>query len=339
MDTPESSRTARRRRLPVRRVALLATALALVGVGALVPTHAAAASPTCAVGRPRPHSSGAARCTLRIGGEERSYLLSVPPSDRAAPLVVGFHGLFQTARVFDGQTGLVAATRAAGLVLALPESEGPAFNDGRLGASGPKDEAFTMALVDVLVRSHIADPHRVTVVGFSNGAGMAMTMASRHPRSIAALVSIDGSLMGGSGAPRPSGPVRAVLVHGTADRVQPWNGRPARGPLLPAYISVPDTVAAWVDAAGGGSSVQERLPGSLGRGPVEVSTWSPSRGDAQVTAYTIPGMGHVWPVAASDNVDATALVVRAASSVPDSTGTSTPQVDAVAMSRVLLLGR
>ncbi len=79
----------------------------LVAAGAVLPTHGAVASPACAVGRPGPQASGAARCTLRVGGEERSYLLSVPPSDHPAPLVVAYHGLSQTAGVFDTQTGLV----------------------------------------------------------------------------------------------------------------------------------------------------------------------------------------------------------------------------------------
>ena len=326
-----------RRPFRLRRVGTLGSALVLVAAGALLPTHGAVASPACAVGRPGPQASGAARCTLRVGGEERSYLLSVPPSDHPAPLVVAYHGLSQTAGVFDTQTGLVSATREAGLVLALPESEGPAFNDGRFGSAGPKDEAFTIALIDVLVLAHIDDSRRIVVTGFSNGAGMAMTMAAKHPQSIASLVSIDGSLMGAPGSPRPTGPVRAFLVHGTADRVQPWNGRAARGRMLPAYIPVSETVSACVDAAGGGPAVVNRLPGSLGRGPVEVSTWSPGRSGAQVTAYTISGMGHVWPVAASDVVDATALVVHAASTVPVAAGISAARIDAVAMSQGVLL--
>lgn len=331
----------RRRRVPsVRRAMLVAFALllALALLPVLVFPQPASASPVCAMGHPGVHASGAARCTIRVAGKERAYLLSVPPTDHPAPLVVAFHGLNQTARVFAGQTGLVPATRAAGLVLALPESDGPAFNDGRLGASGPNDDAFTLALVGALVSARVADPHRVVLTGFSNGAGMAMAVACAHPRAVAALVSVNGSLIDGPGSPRPTAPVRAVLVHGTADRVQPWNGRPAHGGMLPAYIPVPDTVAAWVGAAMSGPAVVERLPGSLGRGPVEVSTWAPGGSGAQVVSYIVPGMGHVWPVAESDNVDATTLVVRAATSLP--LGTESPAfIDPAALSRAVLLRR
>lgn len=328
----------RPRRLRPRTVVLAVCVVLLAAVAALLLPQTASATPICTMGRHHAHVVGTAVCTVRVAGKQRSYLLSVPPSDRPAPLVVAFHGLFQTARVFATQTGLVAATRSAGVVLAMPESDGPAFNDGRLGATGPQDDAFTLALVDELVAAGVADPRRVVVTGFSNGAGMAMSVASAHPRAVAALVSVAGSLMDGAGAPRPTAPVRTFLVHGTADKVQPWEGRAARGALMPAYIPVPATVAAWVDAAGAGPAVVERHPGSLGRGPVEVSTWSPGESGAGVVSYIVTGMGHVWPVGESDNFDATTVVVRAASTAAPLTQTrATAYIDPGAMSRAVLL--
>jgi polyhydroxybutyrate depolymerase len=328
----------RHRRLRPRTVVLAVGVVLLAAVAALLVPQTASATPSCSMGRHRAHVVGTAVCTVRVSGKQRAYLLSVPPSDRPAPLVVAFHGLFQTARVFATQTGLVAATRTAGVVLAMPESDGPAFNDGRLGATGPQDDAFTLALVDELVAAGVADPRRVVVTGFSNGAGMAMSVASAHPRAVAALVSVDGSLMDGPGAPRPTAPVRTFLVHGTADKVQPWEGRPARGPLMPAYIPVPATVAAWVEVARAGPAVVERRPGSLGRGPLEVSTWPAGESGAGVVSYIVTGMGHVWPVGESDNLDATSVVVRAASTAaPLAQTPAMAYIDPLAMSRAVLL--
>jgi polyhydroxybutyrate depolymerase len=328
----------RARRLRPRTVVLTVGIVLLATVAAILLPQAASATPSCAVGRHHAHVVGTAVCTVRVGGRQRSYLLSVPPSDQPAPLVVAFHGLFQTARLFAAQTGLVTATRNAGLVLAIPESDGPAFNDGRLGATGPQDDAFTLALVDELVAARVADPRRVVMTGFSNGAGMAMSVACAHPEAVAALVSVDGSLMDGAGSPRPTAPVRTFLVHGTADKVQPLEGRAARGPLMPAYIPVPATVAAWVDAAGLGAPMVERRPGSLGRGPVEVSTWSPGESGVGVVSYLVTGMGHVWPLGESDNLDATDVVVRAASmAAPRTKVWATAYLDPVGVSRALLL--
>jgi len=82
----------------------------------------------------------------------------------------------------------------------------------------------------------------------------------------------------------------------------------------------------------------ERQPGSLGRGPVEVSTWSPGESGVGVVSYLVTGMGHVWPVGESDNLDATGVVVRAASTAaPRTKGRAAAYLDPVGVSRALLL--
>jgi polyhydroxybutyrate depolymerase len=266
--------------------------------------------------------AGAAWHTVRVDGVVRRYLLSVPTQLHGpAPVVVAFHGLGQTAPAFAARTGLVPATRAAGVVLALPESLGPAFDDGRLGTGGPHDDAFCLALIRQLVDGGTADPQRVVLAGFSNGAGMAMEVAGRHPGTVSTLVAIAGDLIAGKGAPRPTGPVRTVLLHGTADRVQPWNGRPARGPLWPAYIPVTAVVDQWVRADRAGAATVRTEPGAAGRERVTVLSWQPGPTGAGVTFYQVSDLGHLWPLGPSslpgrpggtDAVDATTLVVQAA---------------------------
>jgi polyhydroxybutyrate depolymerase len=225
---------------------------------------------------------------------------------------VAFHGLGQRAGSFAAANGLVPATRTAGQVLVLPESSGPAFNDGRLGALGPHDDAFAVAVVRQLATAGIADPRRVVVAGFSNGAGMAMEVAATHPRTFAAVVSIDGELIDGPAAPRPTGAVQAWLVHGTADLVQPWGGRRSAGPTWPAYVSETRTAQLWALAARTGQPTSRLIAGGPGRRSVTVQTWAPGPSGAGVTLYAVDGMGHVWPVGARDTVDATSLVVHAA---------------------------
>ena len=262
------------------------------------------------------HGTGTVWRTVRVGDGVRSYLLSRPATySTPAPLLVAFHGLHQRAECFGAATGLVPAARAAGVVLALPESSGPAFNDGRLGTTGPDDDAFALALVHQLVNARVADARRVVVVGFSNGAGMAMEVGATHPGTVAAVVSIVGSLIDAPDAARPTGSVPAYLVHGDADRVQPWQGRRSAGPLWPAYIPVPATVAEWVRVDESGPPVVEHQAGGPGRPKITVSTWSPGPSGAGVTFYAVPGMGHVWPTKAADGIDATSLVTRVTATV------------------------
>lgn len=244
---------------------------------------------------------------VRVGRVTRRYLLAVPPTpvgtppdaQRARPLVVVFHGLWQHPGTFARVTGLLADAVAENVVLAVPDAEHGAFNDGRLGPHGPDDDGFFLALRAQLVHRGLVDPARITVAGFSNGAGMAMEIASRHPHQVAAVVAVCGELLAAPGSPRPHSAVTTVLIHGTADRLQPWNGRRRWNHWLVASTSVPATVDSFVRALGPhgapavaavrGARPLDGLPG------VTVTTWH-DRAGRSVTFYRIAGFGHAWPV-------------------------------------------
>lgn len=263
---------------------------------------APAASPAGSVGVPTTVSTGPS-----TGGSTAAS--AAASTTGRPPLVVAYHGLFQRPGRFADLTGLAAAATANGVVLAVPESVHGIWNDGRLGAAGPDDDAFFVALVAQLVREGRVDPHRVTVAGFSNGAGMAMEIAARHPRAVAALVSVCGELLAAPGSPRPRRPVAtAVFVHGTADRVQPWDGRPRWNAAYVAYVSVPRTVDAFVRVLGrhGAPTAAELAPAATGPGDragpvgpdparVSVSSWHDRRGRS-VSFYVLDGFDHAWPV-------------------------------------------
>lgn len=271
-----------------------------------------------------PRPAGTQWQALRVGGVLRRYLLSLPTRQSGpAPLVVAFHGLRQRAGWFAAATGLAKATRAAGEILAVPESDGPAFNDGRLGARGPADDAFALAVIARLVGQHWADPRRVVVTGFSNGAGMAMEVAARHPRTVSAVVSVGGELIAAPGAPRPTNPVQAYLVHGTADPIQPWPGRAASDPTWPAYLSEPATVAQWVTANHAGPESSRQFHAVRGHDALTIDTWAATGGGASVSLFAVAGMAHIWPMAPTYPIDATALVVHVAATAVPAAGAGT----------------
>lgn len=250
---------------------------------------------------PDPYEPGLEERRLTVDGVERTYWFQRPARDEA-PLVIGLHGLHGTARAFAAETGLPAATAAGGVAFAVPESVGPAWNDGRLGPSGPDDAEFLVELVDELVTEGSVDPDRVVVAGFSNGAGMTMALAAEHPDVLAGAVAVSGELLEGPAGPHPQ-PAAAHkvpfwLTHGDADPVQPWAGRPTVSPLLPALLSAEGTVAEFRRANGSADRPSiRRTPGNARlSGPLEVRTWA-ARGDrsAPVTLYRLPGAGHEWP--------------------------------------------
>ncbi|GAB3459522.1 PHB depolymerase family esterase [Kineococcus endophyticus] len=306
--------------------AVLVPALALVlllgGAGVreaapAPPTPVVAAPDVAAPDLPRPDARLVERSLATAGGT-RGYLWQPAPVPGRAPLVVALHGLDGEAGAFARGTGLAAAASEAGVALVVPRAAGRAWNDGRLGPDGPDDAAFVRAVVAQLVAEGAVHPGRVVVSGFSNGAGMAMVLAARHPLDWAGAVAVSGELLAGPGATRPlpaavrggAGPP-VWVSHGDADPVQPWAGRAARSAWLPALASVDETVAAFRRANATGPAPERwTLPGGASlTGPVQVTTWP---GPAPVTVYRLPGAGHGWPTRAETGWSATDLVVSVA---------------------------
>lgn len=313
---------------PLRRRVGAAVVVGVVGLGAGVAGFGVARSRDTA---PAADSFAPVRVTVagvvadvqsrfvEVGGVRRHYLLYVPPAvaqaGRPAPLVLAFHGLHLSAAWMARSTGLVGAADRANVVLALPDAEHGVWNDGRLGPRGPDDQRFATALLDTLVRSGLADPHRVTVSGYSNGAELALVLAARQPRLFSAVVSVSGALPAMPGTPRPRTPLPAFFTHGTVDPVQPWDGRPRRNRLHPALVSEDATVRAFVTANQAGPARQ--VP--TGSGSVQQFVWRAPAGGAPVVLYRLVGAGHGWPsqhdsraVLRPGGLDAAALVMAVA---------------------------
>lgn len=297
---------------------------------------------------PRPPDPAVATRTLTWGGQQRTYLVATPTGATVggpvpagpAPAVVLLHGLGDTAADFLATTRILQPALAAGVVVIAPESIGGIWNDGRLdapGRPGRDDVGFVLAAVDALVARGVVDPDRVTMAGYSNGAGLAMRIAAADPGRVAELVSFSGALISDGRALLPTAPVPTVLVHGDADTIQPWAGRPQLSPELPAQYSQPVTSRIWRLADG--------ETGQPAATVIEAPAWDPelaatlvqrwtapagTAGTAPFTFYRVVGGQHRWsyePCAPATNTgcsaddrtdaqaepfDATALLVSVA---------------------------
>jgi len=114
-------------------------------------------------------------------------------------------------------------------------------------------------LDDELAR-HGLDESRLALVGFSQGAMMALHVALRRPRAMAAVVGYSGALIGAEALAEA---IRArpfvFLAHGDADPVVPPGALPAAVAAL-AALEVP---VRWYLARGVGHGIDE---GALARG-------------------------------------------------------------------------
>jgi polyhydroxybutyrate depolymerase len=234
-------------------------------------------------------------------GVARRYLLFRPPTVATSGAVVLFlHGTGGTASWAADETGWPALAARENVLLALPEglppnprkapkflTNPPRWNDA--GDEGPDDVGFLAAVIADVVRRESADPRRVYLSGFSNGAGMAFRFAAERAELLAAIAPVAGYC--GVNDPRPSRPVPTLYLLGTADPLVPLQGGLVRlpwgGPPRPRP-PVMQTLTKWASAIGcdpvpvtesdADGVKRERFPG-----------------DAEYQAIFVEGLGHHWP--------------------------------------------
>src|SRR5262249_11999788 len=118
------------------------------------------------------------------------------------------------------------------------------------GVRGKKsdDVGYTAAVLDDLATRANVDPKRIYAAGMSNGAMMCYRLAPGLSRPMAAVAPISGTTA--IEECRPTRPVPVIHFHGTRDRVVRTTGsdRNLIGDLK--FLSLHDTLGAWVRADG-----------------------------------------------------------------------------------------
>lgn len=275
--------------------------------------------------------SSLAASAVRLGGDfpggfvERAFapnpaglrMLTYCPEGLEHPaLVVVLHGCTQTAEGYAVGAGWRALAERSGFALLCPEqttanNPNRCFNWFEPGQvrRGKGEAAAIAAMIETACQLHEVDRSRVFITGLSAGGAMAGAMLAAYPELFAAGAIVAGLPYGAAGSmqeafgammqPRArtaavwgklvrrasnheGDPWPAVSIwHGTADStVHPDNA---------------DALAAqWrhVHGLDDAAPVIDTQPGGTRR-----EVWLDSAGQAQVTLYTVPGLGHGAPLA------------------------------------------
>lgn len=171
----------------------------------------------------RPGNTAGRRVTPRPGvqplklGGERDAVLFIPagPPSTPLPLLVLLHGAGGSGGNMLRRLG--AAADVAGLAILSPDSRDPRTWDGVRGSLGP-DVAFLNRALQQVFQILDADPQRISIGGFSDGASYAITLGLINGDLFTRVVAwspgfyVDGPVNG-----RP----RFYISHGRADEILP----------------------------------------------------------------------------------------------------------------------
>jgi polyhydroxybutyrate depolymerase len=236
---------------------------------------------------------GTFRDSLQVEGYRRDFTVHIPPGYQPGvplPLVLDLHAysysVFQQAEMSQ----INAKADEVGFVVVHPQALGnPSTWYGYLpGLPGQIDKSFFAELLAYLQRQISIDPTRIYATGFSDGGAVANALACEMSDTFAAVAPVSG-FHGDLDNCAINRPVSVLAIHGTADPLIPYEGRP--GEIAPVHL----WLAAWAERNGCDpvSQVEE-----LDRG-LTVETWGDCDGGATVVLYTRPGGDHVWPGSAA----------------------------------------
>ncbi len=259
------------------------------------------------------------RVPFNYGGVSREYLLFAPSTP--CGLVVFLHGKGGTAIWADRETGWSQLAIQEEFALAIPEglpphplqpsnflSNPPRWNDGSksdrsnkteasttdIGLSSsaieePDDVGFLTAVLDDVANRLGAEPRRVFMAGFSNGAGMTFRFAAERANRIAAIALVAGHCW--VAEPKPVRPVPTLYVVGTVDPLIPLRGGDVRNPWTHRLIHRPpvsDTLERWAHAIG----CSDIPVTESDQGGVQMDIYP---GPVPYQSVSIGGLGHHWP--------------------------------------------
>jgi polyhydroxybutyrate depolymerase len=245
---------------------------------------------------------------------ERRYILCTAGDAPEQGLVVALHGRGSTADEMRTGTELHRHAARQGLSVVYPEALDSRWGDDTFTAptrpAGDEDVVFLAALIGELRADPRIGDGPVGLVGFSNGASMALRYASERPGDVRAVAAVAGQLPRDEAA-RPSGRVPLLLVYGDADPVRSYDtgipatpGRQLDDPT--PTLSTRDSVAAFLARSAGpanqeGPDETDRDPGDGTR--LRTERWTDREGTLAVLHTVVEG-GHTWPSARHPFADA-----------------------------------
>lgn len=255
------------------------------------------------------HKPGTHRFTLEHGGQERHYLVHVPPAYRPGhptPVVFAFHGGGGSMDIMaSAHYGLVDKADREGFLAVFPNgySRWPGgklatWNAGHCcGAArdkGSDDVGFVRAVLQQVDQRWSVDSKRVFATGMSNGGMMSYRLACEMADRFTAIAAVAGT--DNTQQCRPNRPVPVLHIHALDDTHVLYQGGAGSDAFRDAsavtdFTSVGETVRRWT-AHNQCASAPTRTLTVAG---AYCDTYSPCAAAAPVRLCVTETGGHSWP--------------------------------------------
>ena len=248
--------------------------------------------------------------SITCGELERTYnvhICNAYNKARATPLVIMLHGGGGTGQGMAKLTTFNSVADKANFVVVYPDGIEGHWNDGRgmqqyrTQIQNIDDVGFISALIDHLSNELNIDDKRIYVTGISNGGMMSHRLGCELSQRIAAISPVASNIPVNM-APiwSPSRPVSVLIINGTNDPLERWEGGEIRfgKNMYGIVLSVADTVKFWARKDHCSSSpIITQLPDKDPADGTKVrkEIYGGCKDGVEVILYAIEGGGHTWP--------------------------------------------
>jgi polyhydroxybutyrate depolymerase len=231
--------------------------------------------------------------SIIVDGRARSYLLHLPPQPEGRPLIIALHALGSNPLLMEAMTDFSSMADREGFIAAYPEG----FKSSDAGArswnarfccrdakeEGVDDIGFLSALIDQMTERY--HTRGVLITGFSNGGMLAHLAGIELADKITAIAPVAATVGKEMIEQPPKGPIPVLMVHGSEDRLIPFDHRDDE-----RFLPVSRVVEYWVrnDRCEPAPIVEESEE-------MRKERYTPRSDGAEVLLYKVKNAGHVWP--------------------------------------------
>ena len=240
--------------------------------------------------------------TVRLG--DRWYEIELPANANGAPLILALHGGGGDPDQFASASGLARAATRAGFAVAFPAGTGRrgerlltwngGYCCGSAARNGIDDIGFLKAVIKDAADRFGVDGSGVYLTGMSNGSILSETFAAKNPGMVRAVAGVSGTM--DTSRTRVQGKVPALIIHGTADTMVPYEGGKGDTSLTRTnFASVASVVKAFLAPWGGVLAETSRTIDRKDDGTSVIVTDYQKGGRVVLRLMKVEGGAHHWP--------------------------------------------